>query len=221
MTVAESTRERLLAAAQRLFAQGGEDATSLRAITREAGTNVAAVNYHFGSRDELLRLVLEGYIEPINARRMAMFDAAVATFGDHVPVRVLLTAFVRPDLEVLAELRAKNPRIARFIGRAYTQPSEAVSGFMHAQFAPVAERLVPLLQQALPTVPAAELRIRLGFVVSIITGLFATATSPSDGHHPMESPDIDIQLARLIAFLEPGLAAPPARGEPDGFPDTR
>ncbi|MGW5152567.1 TetR/AcrR family transcriptional regulator [Rhodococcus koreensis] len=215
MVPVENTRERLLAAAQRLFAQGGEEATSLRAITREAGANVASVNYHFGSRDELLRLVLEGYLEPINARRLAMFDAAVAEYGDHVPVGVLLTAFLRPDLDALADLRAHNPQIARFIGRAYTQPSASVAGFMHEQFAPVAERLIPLLRQTLPQVPEHEVRIRLGFVVSIITGLFATATPAPDGRPPMESPDIDVQLARLIAFLEPGLAAPPPPGESD------
>ncbi len=218
--VAETTRERLLAAAQRLFAQGGEDATSLRAITREAGANVAAVNYHFGSRDGLIRLVLESYIEPINAQRLAMFDAAVAEYGDPVPVGVLLTAFVRPDLDVLADLRARSPQIARFIGRAYTQPSVSVAGFMHEQFGPVAERLIPLLQQALPTVPSHELKIRLGLVISIIIGLFATATPPSDGRPPMESPDVDVQLARLVTFLEPGLAAPPPGGESDELPSA-
>ncbi|MFC0453225.1 TetR/AcrR family transcriptional regulator [Rhodococcus jostii] len=218
MVAVENTRERLLAAAQRLFAQGGEDATSLRAITREAGANVASVNYHFGSRDELLRLVLEGYVEPINARRLAMFDAVVAEHGDRVPVGVLLTAFLRPDLDALADLRAHNPQIARFIGRAYTQPSASVAGFMYKQFAPVAERLIPLLQQTLPKVPAVDLSIRLGFVVSIITGLFATATPSPDGQPPLESPDVDHQLARLIAFLEPGLTAPPPRGESDDHP---
>ncbi|RZL83454.1 MAG: TetR/AcrR family transcriptional regulator [Rhodococcus sp. (in: high G+C Gram-positive bacteria)] len=220
MVTGEDTRERLLAAAQRLFAQGGEDATSLRAITREAGANVASVNYHFGSRDELLRLVLEGYVEPINARRLAMFDAAVTEYGDRVPVGVLLTAFLRPDLDALADLRAHNPQIARFIGRAYTQPSASVAGFMHEQFAPVAERLIPLLRQTLPQIPAVDLRMRIGFVVSIITGLFATATPSADGQPPMESPDVDLQLARLIAFLEPGLIAPPPRGESDDHPDN-
>src|SRR6185436_16348181 len=100
------TPARIIAAAEQLFAEGGEDATSLRAITRAAAVNVAAVHYHFGGRDELLRAVLDRKLGPLNARRLDLLDAAVAAHGPAVPVDGLLRAFLRPDLDLVAELRA-------------------------------------------------------------------------------------------------------------------
>ena len=61
------TRTRLLDSAEQLFAERGIDATSLRAITTAAGANLASVNYHFGSKDELFREVVSRRIGPVNA----------------------------------------------------------------------------------------------------------------------------------------------------------
>lgn len=207
MTESEDTRARIVAAAERLFAAGGEDATSTRAITREAGVNVAAVHYHFGGRDELLKTVLDRQIGPLNARRLRLLDEAVERHGDPVPVEALLEAFLRPDLELIGRLRRSGVQVARFLGRAYTQPSPAVARFMDSQFEPIAARLFPLLEGSLPNVEPAELRIRLNLVVAVVTVLFATAP-PAGEPHQLGSDDVEVQLARLVAFLAPGLAAP-------------
>jgi AcrR family transcriptional regulator len=206
-----STRARIVAAAERLFTQGGEEATSLRAITRAARVNVAAVHYHFGGRDELLYAVLEAKVGPLNARRMELLDAAVARHGDQVPVDVLLDAFLRPDLELLSALTSEEVRFARFMGRAYSQPSPAVARFVERQFGPVGDRLLPLLERSLPAVAPAEIRIRIRLVTAVITALFAAAVpAGSAGTHPLGTEDLEEQLQRLIAFLRPGLAAPSA-----------
>jgi AcrR family transcriptional regulator len=198
----DETPNRIIAAAERLFAEGGEDATSLRAITRAAGVNVAAVHYHFGGRDELLRAVLDRKLGPLNARRLDLFDGASGTVDD------LLRAFLRPDLELIADLRAAGQvALCRFMGRAYAQPGPAVAGFMQRQFEPVAARLYPLLEAAVPHVPPAEVRVRMRLVVAVITALFVGATPPGEPG-PLGTDDIDEQLDRLVAFLAPGLAAP-------------
>lgn len=208
MTVDGDTPGRLIEAAERLFMAGGEEATSLRAITREAGANVAAVHYHFGGRDQLLRAVLDRKLAPLNARRLRLLDEAAAIHGDRVPVATLLAAFLRPDLELIAALRESGQvRFARFMGRSYTQPSPAVAGFLDGQFQPVGDRLLALLAAAVPDVAAAELRIRMGMVVALVTVLFATAPEPGLPG-PLGTDDLDEQLARLVAFLAPGLAAP-------------
>ena len=72
------TRDRILDAAERLFAQQGFDLTSLRALTTEADVNLAAVNYHFGSKERLFEAVLARLIAPINAERLARLDALEA-----------------------------------------------------------------------------------------------------------------------------------------------
>jgi AcrR family transcriptional regulator len=210
MTEADGTRARIVDAAERLFAAGGEEATSLRAITRAADVNVAAIHYHFGGRDDLLRAVLDRKLGPLNARRLDLLDAAVAEHGDPVPVDALLAAFLRPDLELVAGLRAAGQvGFLRFMGRAYSQPGPAVAGFIQRQFEPVTARLYPLLARALPAVAAEELRVRMGLVVAVVTALFAGATPPGEPGL-LGSDDLEHQLERLVAFLAPALAAPAA-----------
>jgi AcrR family transcriptional regulator len=204
----ENTRSRIIATAEKLFTEGGEEATSLRAITRAAGVNVASVHYHFGGREELLRAVLDRKIAPLNAQRLRLLDEAVAAHGDPVPVPVLLAAFLRPDLELIAALRADGQvPFARFMGRAYTQPGAGVAGFMDQQFRTVGARLFPLLERSLPDVDPAELRIRIRLTVAVVTTLFATAPDPGLPG-PLGTDSLDEQLARLVTFLAPGLAAP-------------
>jgi hypothetical protein len=137
-----------------------------------------------------------------------MLDEA-ATRGHSV--EALLAAFLRPDLELIAALRDTGQvRFCRFMGRAYLQPGDAVAGFMDQQFHPIGARLFRLLERALPDVAPAELRIRMRLVVTIVTGLFATAPNPGEPG-PLGTDDIDEQLSRLVAFLAPGLAAPTPR----------
>ena len=75
MTTSDDTPSRLVVAAERLFAEQGEEATSLRAITRAAMSNAAAVHYHFGGRDGLLRAVLDRHLGPLAARRRHLLEA--------------------------------------------------------------------------------------------------------------------------------------------------
>jgi AcrR family transcriptional regulator len=209
MAKPDDTPARIIAAAERLFTEGGEEATSIRAITREAGVNVAAVHYHFGGRDPLLRAVLDRWIGPLNAQRLRLLDEAA--IGDDPAVEVLLAAFLRPDLELIAELRDNGQvRFCRFMGRAYSQPGDAIVGFMDQQFQPIGARLFPLLERSLPDVAPTELRIRMRLVVTVVTAMFATAPEPGQPG-PLGTDDIDEQLARLVAFFAPGLAAPTPR----------
>ncbi|MGE2722151.1 TetR/AcrR family transcriptional regulator [Mycolicibacterium celeriflavum] len=212
---AEDTRMRLLEAAQRLFAKGGEEATSLRAVTREAGANVASVHYHFGGRDGLLREVLNQHVAPINSRRLALLDAAVRETSNP-SLHTLAEAFVRPDLETLARLRDEEPQLARFVGRAYSQPSPAVAEAVTQQFAAMAERFLPLLAARLPELDDEELGARMDMVVALITSLFARAT-PVGIAPPLRSEDLETQVARLISMVVGILSSPstPSKGGPD------
>ena len=70
----ENTRGRILDSAERLFAEQGFSGTSLRQITAAAGANLAAVNYHFGSKEELIKEALSRRLRPINAERLKWLD---------------------------------------------------------------------------------------------------------------------------------------------------
>ena len=208
MVPLEDASHRILAAAEQLFSEGGEDATSLRAITRQAGVNVAAIHYHFGGRDGLLRAILDRKIGPLNEHRLRLLDEVEARYGSRVPVDALLGAFLRPDLALLESLRESGQfQFCRFMGRAYTEPSPAVAAFVDDQFAVVSQRFMPLLAEAIPAVAASELQLRMRMVIAVITVMFATATPPGQAGTSI-SEDIDGQLDHLVSFLAPGLAAP-------------
>ena len=89
------TKQRILDAARSLFAERGFPATSLREITKLADVNLAAVNYHFGSKDGLLKEVVNECIEPINAERIRLLDAAEsAAGGQPLVLRDLIHIFI-------------------------------------------------------------------------------------------------------------------------------
>ncbi len=83
--VGSDTKQRILDTAERLFADRGFAGTSLRAITREADVNQAAVHYHYGSKDELLKAVLNRLIVPMNEERLRLLDEATAAADPEPP----------------------------------------------------------------------------------------------------------------------------------------
>ena len=98
----QSTRERLIAAAERLFAERGIFQVSLREINRESGArNAVALQYHFGDREGLVRAILAKHFPAVDARRSAMLDEYEAGAADDL--RALAAAWVRPLASKLSD----------------------------------------------------------------------------------------------------------------------
>jgi AcrR family transcriptional regulator len=203
-----STSDRILDAAERLFAQNGFAGTSLRDITAAAGANVAAVNYHFGSKEEMLRAVLTRIVEPANRARLELLERAEADAAPGPPdVEAILRAFIGPDLRAIRDLGERGVVINRLIGRSYTEPTDLVRRMIQEQFGELGFRFHQVLCRALPHVPADEVAWRLSAVVAVITAMLADAGT--DGTMSMlDRDDLDKTLRRMIAFLAPGMRAP-------------
>ena len=104
----EITAERILDAAEELFADLGFDATSTRAITTRAGVNLAAVNYHYGSKDALIEAVFARRLVPLNRERLELLDRVEARAGAGGPaVESIVEAFVRPPMRKIREVPLK------------------------------------------------------------------------------------------------------------------
>jgi AcrR family transcriptional regulator len=201
----DSTEQRILDAAEALFAQHGFAGTSLRTITARAGVNLAAVNYHFGSKEALLRATLDRIISPVNRERLAMLDRAEAAAGVRPPsIEAVLEAFIAPDLHMMRDLGDRGALLFRFLGRSYTEPSELVQGLIRAQFMDLGQRFLVAFCRALPHLPEAELFWRLHCVVGVVTYLMADTAS----FGMLDRSDVDGTVARLVAFLAPAVAAP-------------
>lgn len=206
------TRERILDAAERLFSAHGFDGASLRQITDAAGVNLAAVNYHFGSKEDLYAQVFIRRIEPINARRMEMLDEAARLAGDHpIPPRAIFDSFVRPIFEMAERAPSFLPLLARNQGVA--PPFMGV--VMEKQFRPLIARYAQVLHEALPHLSPKTIFWRMHFV--------AGATLHAASHHftidqlsrgLCHSRDLDEMLRHLVDFAEAGMSAPPASAAP-------
>src|SRR5437762_12824734 len=92
-----ATKEKILDTAEALFMEHGFEATSLRAITTAAGVNLAAVNYHFGSKEELFQMVLTRRLDPMNQQRVDLLTALERAAAPHpVACDKILTAMFIP-----------------------------------------------------------------------------------------------------------------------------
>src|SRR5579872_5949944 len=91
------TKQKILDTAESLFGQNGYDATSLRQIIAEAGVNLAAIHYHFGSKQELLDEVILRKAIPVNEERTVRLERLMSQTGSH-PLRLedVLRAFMDP-----------------------------------------------------------------------------------------------------------------------------
>ncbi|WBQ06616.1 TetR family transcriptional regulator [Kribbella sp. CA-293567] len=201
-TPAESTRERLLNIAEQRFGEGGYEGTSLRAITVAAAANIAAVNYHFGSKEALLRAAVARAMAPVNTERRRRLDQLEAK-GDP-SAEQLIRAFIEPGLDLVLRRGERGPVVARFIGRVAFDPSRRIRELYAAESDPVEARYLAALQLALPR--AAPESVAFGYVNML--GLLALHQSQALTRAPgLEPEDIDGgedpgKLAEnLIAFL--------------------
>jgi len=194
-------------AAEILFAKNGYKGTSLRQITEHAGANVAAVNYHFGTKENLLIEILDRVVVPINARRIQLLD----DFEDQgAPnIRQVLEAFLLPDIHTLKELRQRNPALPRFVARMYSENSALMQEIMGQQFEDIGHRFGKAIGTALPHLSAEEIAWRLQCVVGIVIYLFASVTPP--GGSSMVGDNTDADLERLLAITVPMMTAPDPR----------
>ncbi len=202
--MAQDTKDQIIRAAEVLFARDGYANTSLRQITDMAGANVAAVNYHFGSKENLMIELLDRLIAPINVRRLELLD--LADSGGTSEVADVLAAFLRPDLEVIEELRARDPLLPHFVSRMYSEGSELMARVVGRQFAQTQRRFYAAFQRALPDLAPEDIAWRLHCVVGMVVYLFATVEAP--GMPLMLSGDVDADLRRLLDVTVPLMSAP-------------
>lgn len=195
-TPAGSTRERLLNIAEQRFGDGGYEGTSLRAITVAAGANIAAVNYHFGSKEALLRAVVARAMAPVNTERGRRLDHLEAN-GDLTIERVI-RAYVEPGLELSLRRGEQGTTAARFIGRVAFDPSRRIRELYAAEAGPVQARYLAALQAALPR--AAPESVAFGYLNMV--GLLALHQSQALSQQPGRNAEDAGRLAEnLIRFL--------------------
>lgn len=161
-----STKDRILGAAEELFALHGFAGTSLRQVTSRAEVNIAAVNYHFGSKENLVNEVFRRRMDEMSARRLSQLDAALQTHpGELEPV---LAAFVEPAL-ALARDRHGGVAFIRVIARAYAEKNDSLRKFLSEQYGHVLRAFAKAIAGCVPALTKEQLYWRLDFLSGALT----------------------------------------------------
>ena len=212
--MASDTKERILNVAERLFADRGFPATSLRDLTSEAGVNIASVNYHFGSKDALLAAVLERRLRPVNARRLELLDAIESAAANGVPnVEDVIRAFLSPPFHKRQEWGAGGDHFLRLLGRIHSETNEEFRATFFQLFQGVFRRFRQALQRALPHLDATDIGWRMLFLVGSMAFTMAWGDSFAS-ISPGSNRDPEDVLESLIQYATAGMASPVPIGVP-------
>ena len=202
------TRTRILDAAEELFMQHGFEGTSMRHLTSRAGVNLAAVNYHFGSKDALIEAVFRRRLDPMNAERIAELERLES--GNALSPEGIIRAFLRPSLRLIEDAKGGSRNFIRLLGRTYTEPTKTVRALIGQMYAPAMQRYKSALERALPQMPHEELVWRMHFMFGTLAYTLAATDTVQliAGCKPEDRYDARLLEERLTPFLAAGLTAP-------------
>lgn len=173
--LSEATLDRIVIAAEQLFAEHGYYGTTLREITRKAKVNLAAVNYHHGDKESLYLEVLRRRIQPINRIRLAGLAEAETEAGDRsVPLAVIFRIMAEPFFGLFADAEDRGRHAARLIGRSLTEPLPFMDKYLTEEFQPVMARFGQALRRHAPALPPDDFLWRLSFVVGAMLHALAS-----------------------------------------------
>ncbi len=197
------TKEHIIAVAERLFAERGFAGTSLRSVVGEANVNLAAVHYHFGSKEDLFRAVVARLARPIIEQQLALLKQLQA--DNQVPsVEAILTAIIKPNLEFVATDKEILLGRAQFIGRCWTEP-EPIHSIAASEFADSIETFLDALQRALPEQSRSQLAWKLDLVIAAFIRVQTEAGKPFALLKGAASEDIQNAVEQMVKFLAPGM----------------
>ena len=199
-----NTKDRILGAAEELFAQHGFSGTSLRQVTSRADVNIAAVYYLFGSMENRVNEVFRRRMDEMSERRIRELRSAQEDHpGELEPI---LAAFIEPALALTLDRHGS--AFVRVLARAYAEKNDRLRKFLSDNYGQVLREFAKAIAPCLPQLGKEELYWRLDFVAGALTyamadfGLIRRPAGTSERSHG------DKAAEHLIRFAASGLRAP-------------
>ena len=200
--MSQTTKDKIIDIAERLFGEQGYESTSLRHVIFEAGVNLAAVHYHFGSKEELLDAVVLRGATPLNEERIALLDRYEKESAPNpVPVEKVLRAILWPTFR----MKGRNPQFVKLMGRLHGEG--LMPAMVKRHFQPLVERFMGALRRSLPNLPEEELFWRVQFMFGAMAQVLrGPHLIPTGGF--VESDDAEAMAERLVGFVAAGFHSP-------------
>ncbi|XQW83834.1 TetR/AcrR family transcriptional regulator [Thalassotalea piscium] len=204
-----STKNKILDAAESLFADKGFNGTSLREITSLAEVNLAAVNYHFGSKKELIKSVMSRYMDELAPNLVAALEN-ICEHPEQPTLIEVFSAFIEPLLSLNIFRQNGTSNFLQLLGRGYTDSQGFLRWFFTTQYPGVISNFVLAVQKAYPELTPEDIFWRLHFTM----GTVVFAMSSSDALMDIAKNDFDKTLDiadvihQVIPYVAAGVAAP-------------
>jgi AcrR family transcriptional regulator len=204
-----NTQSRVLDAAERLFAEHGFEGASIRAIVDAANVNLAAVHYHFKSKEALLEAVLLRRISVINEARLKSLAEAEAAAAPKPPdVEAVVRAFVLPTVEC-AHRDPSGATFAQLMSRMFTEPKFSMTDFLGRKFGDAMSRFTGALTRALPRMPRDQVMWRAFFAIGAMHHLLCSPDKIDLLSKGLRNTTSDTDMTNyLVEFAVAGLCAP-------------
>ncbi|MBU2893826.1 TetR/AcrR family transcriptional regulator [Colwellia sp. D2M02] len=204
-----STKNKILDAAELLFADKGFNGTSLREITSSAGVNLAAVNYHFGSKKELIKAVMSRYMNEL-APKLELALSVIVHSDDKPNLDEVFFAFVEPLL-YLNEFKVNGTSIfLQLLGRGYTDSQGFLRWFLTTQYPNVFTHFTKAVHKAYPELTTQEMFWRLHFTMGTIVFTMSSSDALMDISRNDFNNDVSIEtlINKVIPYVAAGVGAP-------------
>ncbi|HEY4090307.1 MAG TPA: TetR/AcrR family transcriptional regulator [Luteibacter sp.] len=206
-----STKERILGAAEALFATHGFAGASLRQVTAAARVNLAAVNYHFGSKDKLIEEVFRRRLDELNTRRLAALQRLAGR--DDTSLEDVLDAYIRPALD-LSRTDGGGAAFVRVLARAYAEHNETLRRFLSENYGHILRQFAAEFARLLPGLAKEDIYWRLDIVTGALTYAMADFGIIQRKSDVAERDHRETAAEHLIRFAAAGMRNPSVSNAP-------
>lgn len=203
-----STKDKILDAAEKLFSDNGFNGTSLREITSLAEVNLAAVNYHFGSKKELIKAVMSRYMNELSPKLINTLQAVQAQ--ENPSLIQVFSAFVEPLLALNSYRDRGTAIFLQLLGRGYTDSQGFLRWFLTTKYPQVIDSFIEAVQKAYPELEPEEMFWRLHFTMGTVVFTMSSSDALMDIAQNDYDNDVGIEglIERLIPYVAAGVGAP-------------
>jgi AcrR family transcriptional regulator len=217
-----STTGRIMDAAERLFADHGFEGTSIRDIVDAAKVNLAAIHYHFRSKEALLEAVLTRRISVVNEARLDRLDAAEAATAPRSPsVEEILRAFIVPTIE-FAKRDESGATFVQLMSRMFTEPRFSLTDFLGREFGEMIGRFSDAMVEALPNMPREVVLWRVFFTIGAMHHLLCSTNKIALlDKRLLKATSAEDMSEYLVQFCVAGMCAPVKASKPKNAPSRK
>jgi len=201
--VRPATSDKLLDAAERLFAEHGYDGVGMRALADEAGVNLNAATYHFGTKEKLYIETFMRRFRSVSAGRLDLLRQAEAKArGKGLAVETIVECLMRPPFQAVLD----HPHFPALLARNLFLPPSFLRDILEAELQPSLEPFVRALARALPRLPPPLLMVRLMFSGGSLL-MFAAHQGGAERRKRIHPTLVEVIFRELVRFVSIGLRA--------------